>query len=237
MQQLSSVLFAGKDERALSRFALVCVAWTVFLVPAAVTAFLGTCNWPSQLRNNGWINVLLHGGGIAIGVVILLSKWGPAVSRVGLHFPRHSVSSGRWALLLALTNVAFTSVYFILNLPPVMHLATIGFLSGLFWVSIFSPVVEEFFIRGWFQTAWQDSTASSAVQASALMSASLHLFTYFRGTALSTTLLFFISAYVLGYVTALLKQKSGSLGPPILVHVVYNLTGALVGPLIWRMLH
>jgi membrane protease YdiL (CAAX protease family) len=112
--------------------------------------------------------------------------------------------------------------------------------SMKFWqivltVWIGSSVSEEIFTRGWAQGAldrWRGVAYgghSVPVIVAALLFGSMHATLIAHGVDLITTVLVVLSATLLGLIAGNLRERHGGLAPAVVVHICFNVGGAIGG--------
>lgn len=111
-----------------------------------------------------------------------------------------------------------------------------GPLQVIAWVWFYSSLSEEIFTRGWFQTlaATGDvpGTAPRSVIASGLLFGAMHLSLPFRGADGWTVAIIVTMTTCLGLFAARLRARSGSIWPPVVAHVAFNVGGAVAAVLL-----
>lgn len=116
-----------------------------------------------------------------------------------------------------------------------------GFAGIVLWVWLYSSLSEEIFVRGWFQTLAAGDRAPDACGraeiASAVLFGSMHLTLLLRDVDVLTVVIIVISTTTLGWFAARFRTASGSLLPPFVTHVSFNVGGVLAGILLtlWSM--
>jgi len=103
-------------------------------------------------------------------------------------------------------------------------------------VWFFSSLSEELFVRGWFQSALEGEAGDSAVGGMSLpvilsgaLFGAMHLSLLVKGVDLVTTAIIVTAATALGLVAARLRERHRGIMPSIVVHVCFNLGGAVAG--------
>lgn len=125
-----------------------------------------------------------------------------------------------WALLVLVAFLIFQAIYAVLANPPRDDLpqslgaeesTALAIVTGVFVVAV-APPVEEFFFRGFlYQTFRGRIGIWGAAALSGLIFGAIHL-----------KLEYLAPLAVLGFLLAVLFEKTGSLWPCILLHSVYN---------------
>ncbi len=112
------------------------------------------------------------------------------------------------------------------------QVAGYGFLGIVFWIWFYSSVTEEIFTRGWYQSYLREGTgARVAMAASAMLFGAMHLSLLIRGVDHWSVTVIVVSAGVLGWFAASLRQRYESLVPAIGAHIGFNVGGVLGGVL------
>ncbi|MBL8216760.1 MAG: CPBP family intramembrane metalloprotease [Bryobacterales bacterium] len=170
---------------------------------------------------------------VVVLVVAKLEGW-PAAA---LGFRGNLKGAGRYSLLALLLGVVATNASILTgNLGMAKIVGQMSLPSVIFWVWIVSSTSEEIFCRGWFQAHLEKHAPSPIDPAgvllpSAVLFGAMHLTLLLAGAGVGTTLLIVAFATVLGYITALVRGRSGSLYPAIAVHVAFNVGGVIGGAL------
>jgi membrane protease YdiL (CAAX protease family) len=144
-----------------------------------------------------------------------------------------------WLLNLAIllgVQIAGSVVLFAVNAPD-SSVSSLSFGQRLLWICALAPIAEEFFLRGWFQTAYMRAPARgkaiSGMVASAAFFAWMHLFV---STSLVRMVVTVASAFLSGLVYAKVRQASRSLFPSILMHAAFNISGWLMARPLWILI-
>lgn len=101
------------------------------------------------------------------------------------------------------------------------------------WIG--SSISEEIFTRGWAQGAldgWRGVAYgghSVPVIVAALLFGSMHTTLIGHGVDLITTVLVVISVTLLGLIAGRLRERHGGLAPAVVVHICFNVGGAIGG--------
>lgn len=108
-----------------------------------------------------------------------------------------------------------------------------GFAGIVLWIWIYSSVTEELFVRGWFQSAleWGSLPPRLRVVISGLFFGAMHLSLFATDTDALTIAVIVPATTLLGFIAAATRERSGSLVPPILAHIGFNVGSALGGVL------
>lgn len=187
-----------------------------------------------------WTSTLALQGTMALAAIISINRDSMSAAEVGLKLPSHYLHVGS-ILAVILINVLGGVILIGGWFPPMPHTHR-SLLGNIFWICAFVPAVEEFFVRGWFQTATARALGKTRKKRVILLSAAtfslLHLGWIFRGAPLSTTLIIMLGTFLSGLFFARCRQQSGSIVPPILLHTIYNLTGVLFSAgITWVLTH
>lgn len=141
--------------------------------------------------------------------------------------------------LLAMGLGVLTSMIMVLTPAKGLNmLAQYSLVTYVVFIWFFSSVAEEIFVRGWMQSAIRPSVqgkccglaSDGAVLSSALLFGAMHLAILLRGVDGLTAVILIPATFLLGFLCAFVRQKSGSLFPAIIAHVLFNM-GAFVGGL------
>jgi membrane protease YdiL (CAAX protease family) len=117
-------------------------------------------------------------------------------------------------------------------------LGTVTFAQVVLVVWLLSSVSEELLTRGWLQgvlNRWRDRRAFS-IAVPALISGgvfgAMHLSLYFKGIDATTATVVVVFATLLGVWAGILRNRFGSLLPPVIAHITFNV-GAAIGAVIF----
>jgi len=141
---------------------------------------------------------------------------------VTLHITRINTRFGRLiagGIFLALTVLVVSSVFPAPSQSPIERLLTTRASVVVFVVFgiVLAPPLEEIIFRGFLFTALADVYGErSAVPVTAFLFAGLHL-SQLRGNWPAVVVIFFV-----GYVFTVVRRRSGSTTPSIIMHVAYN---------------
>lgn len=116
------------------------------------------------------------------------------------------------------------------GLAPVLRGISVPALVLTVW--IWSSVAEEVFTRGWLQS----SLVSYRWITSGIFFGSIHLSLLWSGVDSVTGPAIVVSTTMLGLWCGWLRERYGSLGPPLWAHMAFN-AGGLVGGLLYAVLH
>jgi len=188
-----------------------------------------------QDSGDSWASTLALQGFMVLAAWISINRDSIPSSETGLKLPgfRH-VPMGS-VLGVIFLNMALNVVLLSGRFPP-MPYSYRSFPVNLFWIGAFVPVAEEFFVRGWFQTASYrvlgETRKKQVIVLSAATFAVLHAGWILRGAPISTTLMVVLGTFLCGLFFARSRQQSGSIFPPIFLHAIYNLAGILFSAVI-----
>jgi membrane protease YdiL (CAAX protease family) len=139
-----------------------------------------------------------------------------------------------WGLVLGATS---TGLLLVLGLRGMRGLAAYGLPGIVLWIWVVSPIVEEVFCRGWFQSLVAGAgegdshreRTSAAVMWSAALFGAMHLALLLADIEIAAVVVIVASVTALGYVCAMARARTGSLRPAITAHVMFNVGGFLAG--------
>lgn len=180
----------------------------------------------------GWISPLIFQGVMLVATAALLRRSGIDSGQSGMICPSGLRWTGYLPLAVALEILSSLVLirnhsYFLAGGDPISTAA------AFFWTGLYVPFAEELFLRGWFQTslarALDSSSSRIVVLSSATVFALLHLGWYLRGRSGTATTIGVVAAFFLGWMCARAREQTQSLLPAFAIHVVFNVTGILVG--------
>lgn len=101
------------------------------------------------------------------------------------------------------------------------------FLNVLLGVWLWSSITEEFFVRGWLQTAIarQGASPRAEVWLSGAFFGAMHLSLLSAGVEPGSVAIIVTATFLLGLVCAALRQRTSSLAAPIVAHIAFNVGG------------
>jgi membrane protease YdiL (CAAX protease family) len=162
----------------------------------------------------------------SLGAIVLWNREGLAGS--GFRCPQSKVN---WTTVWAPAALMGASAAVVILLGGSSGLKPVYGNYGLggivFWIWVYSSITEEVFTRGWFQTYVAQYTRH-AVAASAILFGGMHLSLISRVDPWALGVII-TGATLLGWLTAVLRQRHGSLLPPLVAHVAFNVGGFLGG--------
>jgi membrane protease YdiL (CAAX protease family) len=152
-------------------------------------------------------------------------------------FRRPTPARGHFLLWGLVLGAAATALMLALGLRGLRgRLAAYGLPGLVLWVWIVSSAVEEVFCRGWFQTLVaggggdpHGGRTRAAVVWSAALFGAMHLALLFGDVEVAAVVVIVLSVTALGYVCATARARTGSLGPAVAAHVMFNVGGFLGG--------
>ena len=103
-----------------------------------------------------------------------------------------------------------------------------GFPAIVFWIWFYSSLTEEIYTRGWFQSLVEERSPRHAIPASALLFGAMHL-SLFRLIDPVAVVVIVLAATCLGWIAARLRKQYGSLVPPLVAHISFNVGGMFGG--------
>ena len=211
-------------------------AWGMFLLASAAPRLLGVVGLRPWLDSVPW---LAHF--IVKTVLLALALAAMASDRRGWReFGFRRSRPWRKRLLWAGPGLGLLASLVILATPArgmSVMFEGFGFVALVLSVWIYSSVTEEIFTRGWYQgvlTRPGDGAAppqSAIIASSAILFGSMHLSLLWVGADLWTVAIVVVATTLLGWAAAVARQRSGSLMPAILVHVLFNVGGFVAGVL------
>lgn len=213
---LGSILFGMS-------YGLVWVARRVAPDAFASLPWLGQVGLQSLVVLGCWLlgKIVFKGRSAAYGIT-----WPSGVSRLQIAGP---------AMLLG----GLVSVFILASGAAGMSIAQeYGFLKYLFFVWIFSSVMEELFLRGFLHSVIATPTPTeprlfrptSATTATALLFGCMHITVLAKSDA-TTTVIIMLATTALGFVVGWLREKSQSVLPAIVGHMFFNI-GAFLGGIV-----
>jgi membrane protease YdiL (CAAX protease family) len=221
--------------RKRSRRAVVRSAFLVWLTSVFATVILFLLS-KSSFERHAWVQFLIVDVTFVFGSILLLTRDKITLQEAGCSTPTQPIS---WLLNLAIllgVQIAGSVVLFAMNAPD-SSVSSLSFGQRLLWICGLAPIAEEFFLRGWFQTAYMrapaEGKAVSGIVASAAFFALMHLFV---GTSPVRIAVTFAGAFLSGLVYANVRQASGSLFPSILMHSAFNMSGWLMARPLWTVI-
>ena len=193
-------------------------------LPASVTT---RYPWSSQAVQQGLMTLV---------ALVAMRASGRRLAEFG--FRRPEPATGRfvlWGLVLGMTSAGIMMGLGLTGMRA--RLATYGLPGMVLWIWLVSSVVEEIFVRGWFQSlvagAAEDDPRGERARAAVFWSAALfgtmHLFLLFGGVGIATVAVIVPSVTALGLVCATARARTGSLRPAIAAHVAFNVGGFVAG--------
>ena len=204
--------------------ALFALAWALFVLavsaPAALAAAL-----PETLARRPWLD---HA--VTKTVLVALAFALMAASRRPLadHGFRRA-SDPRWlrsAMRGGLLGAVTTAALILAPTEGMTWIRDLGVGGIVLWIWLHSTVTEEVFVRGWFQSAIPGPRATLW---SAALFGSMHLLILRQGADWITVGIIVPATTLLGLLCAQDRERSGSLGPPIITHCAFNVGGFLAG--------
>ena len=233
--ELSSEIPSPMVDRKRSRRAVVGSAFLVWLTTVLATVIL-FLRGRSFLESHAWASLLIVDFTWVFGSFLLLARDKITLQEAGISVPRQSIS---WLLNLAIllgVQLTGSAVLFAINAPD-SFVSSFSFGQRLLWICGLAPISEEFFLRGWFQTAYMRAPAQgkaiSGIVASAAFFAWMHLFVSTSPVRMVVTV---AAAFLSGLVYARVRQASGSLLPSILMHAAFNVSGWLMARPLWILI-
>jgi len=206
---------------------VLAAGWAAFMLAASIAS--------ATVRGSAAYQVYLKTL-LVFAAFALISVWR---KRVPGSYGLRRASGVRWRRTVAagLALGAATSLIILLLGGSGMQ-AALG--SMKFWqivliVWIGSSISEEIFTRGWAQGAldrWRGVAYgghSVPVIVAALLFGSMHITLIGHGVDIITTVVVVISATLLGLIAGSLRERHGGLAPAILVHICFNIGGAMGG--------
>lgn len=104
------------------------------------------------------------------------------------------------------------------QIPELFGRDTLGFVLAFIVVVVAAPVIEELFFRGFIYPAFRERWGITAgIIVSGLLFAIFHFNLYV-----------FVPIAVVGFALAYLYERTGSLGPPIMLHAINNLISVVL---------
>jgi membrane protease YdiL (CAAX protease family) len=209
------------------------LALAVALFVAAVLAprLLGLTPFAAVMATYTWIphfvvKTSLVGLGLAMMLVSggTLSDWG---FRKPFTIDPGSIALGALLGALATISILLTPAK---GLPWLVR--DLGLTGIVIWIWFYSSVTEEIFVRGWFQGALARDTPltrRARVVWSGVFFGGMHLTLLLTGADWMTVAILLAATTLLGLVTARSRERSGSLLPPILAHIAFNVASAVAG--------
>jgi membrane protease YdiL (CAAX protease family) len=100
---------------------------------------------------------------------------------------------------------------------------------------IWSSLSEEIFTRGWLQGAlhpWRDTMLAGfplPAAVSGLVFGAMHLSLFAKGVDAISALVIVLAATTLGLWAGVVRERSGSILPPLAAHIAFNVGGAVGG--------
>jgi|MudIll2142460700_1097286.scaffolds.fasta_scaffold313428_1 membrane protease YdiL (CAAX protease family) len=196
----------------------IAMAAAVFLVSGQVA------KWTTH-GSPVWVNQA-----VLKGSIIVLSLAAMRALRLGRKESGFAMPSAPWRLKAALGLAAGAGATWSLLLtgsPPNPVVAGMSGGALVLWVWLFSSISEEVLCRGLLQSMLAEVDARIAI--SALFFGAMHLSLFLRGAPASTVLILVFWTSVLGWLAALLRDRTGSLLPPVIAHIAFNFGGAIGG--------
>lgn len=238
----SSIVDASAEPPANGRRSLHGIFLQILLV-YAIAAFAALLARVSTVNfEDSWQSTLALQGTMAAAAVlsIKLDKMGWA--EAGVRLPKiHRLGIANVFGVVAI-NLGISMALLAGRFPPMHRVTPHSLATDLFWIAVLCPVAEEFFIRGWFQTALYRTLGIGSRTLVILLSAAtfafLHFFWLLRGSPLSTTTMLVCATFLSGLFFARSRDRSGSVVPAMLLHAIYNLTAVLFAAGIgWMVAH
>jgi membrane protease YdiL (CAAX protease family) len=190
----------------------------------------------SSFERHAWVQFLIVDVTFVFGSILLLTRDKITLQEAGCSTPTQPIS---WLLNLAILSgvqIAGSVALFAMNAPD-SFISSLSFGHRLLWICGLAPIAEEFFLRGWFQTAYMRALARgkaiSGIVASAAFFAWMHLFVSTSPVRMVVTV---ASAFLSGLVYAKVRQASRSLFPSILMHAAFNISGWLMARPLWILI-
>ena len=211
-------------------------AWVLFLAASAAPRLLGLAGLGAWLESVPWLEHFIVKS-VLLGLALAaMARDGRGWREFGFRRPE----TWRRKLLWAGVGLGLGASLLILATPArgmgVMF-ERFTLLAMVLSVWVYSSVTEEIFARGWFQGALAHRgegdarSASAIVAASAVLFGSMHLSLLRVGADAWTVGIVVVATTLLGWAAAVARRQSGSLGPAILVHVLFNVGGFVAGVL------
>lgn len=220
--------------RKSNRVAIVGWASLLWLTSVLAYGVLTILDKP-LVHNHAWAELLVVDGTWVLGSFLLLARDQISWQAAGLCLPAQPIS---WPLNIAIlvgVQLVGSTILFALKAPD-SFVSSLSLGQRLLWICALVPASEEFFMRGWFQTAYTraigPAKASSAVIVSAAFFAGMHLF---ASTSPLRTAVTVFAAFLSGFVYARVRQESGSLLPAIVMHSAFNASGWLMAMPLWHL--
>jgi len=157
------------------------------------------------------------------------------------HFGFQRATGVHWARAVglgALLGGAATVCIIATPAQGMPQLKSFGLVGLIVSVWFYSSVTEELFVRGWLQSSLESAGHGNGerralpVLLSGLFFGSLHLSLVPAGADWMTVVILVAATTLLGFQTARLRQRHGSLLPAIAAHVAFNVGGLAAGILI-----
>jgi len=203
-------------SKAVSTAIAIAIAAAVFLASGQVA------KWTTH-SSPVWVNQA-----VLKGSIIVLSLAAMTALRLGRKESGFAMPSAPWRLKAALglaVGAGATWSLLLTGSPPNPVVAGMSAGAVVLWVFLFSSISEEVLCRGLLQSMLAEVDARIAI--SALFFGAMHLSLFLRGAAASTVLILVFWTSVLGWLAALLRDRTGSLLPPVITHIAFNFGGAI----------
>ncbi|TFG04080.1 CPBP family intramembrane metalloprotease [Candidatus Thorarchaeota archaeon] len=225
------------SRKQVIRIIVAVILGLFVLFAASVLAIIGSQFVPDTLGLLGEMGFLTHTGMLTLSILLiwLLSKGN--VADYGLRRPFDC----DWTRVILLSIVIGILVASIRTAVMGGEEGTIEDYFGIqimIGVWVYASVAEEFLTRGLIQgylepLAEPDVTSpgtriSAPVLVGALFFALMHFAMVTLGLDITSVLATVVSAFLMGIIAGHYREKTGSLAPSILVHMLFNITGSIV---------
>jgi membrane protease YdiL (CAAX protease family) len=208
--------------------------WGMFLAASAAPHLLGRAGLGPLLESVPWLSHFIVKTVLVALALGAMAYHGRSARAFGFRragpWPRRLLLAGFGLGLLASVLVLVT---------PARGMSGMfegyGLLALILGIWIYSSVTEEIFVRGWYQTAaaaaseGEGRSRSEAIASSAILFGSMHLSLFQAGADVWTVFIIVVFTTLLGWGAAVARERSSSVVPAILVHVLFNVGGFVAG--------